>query len=899
MSKYTKEISQEEIKSIVSSSRSCKFDPAGCILEAKFGKVLFNLSQFKSIETCHLHLRRMSGNGKVLVQSAEAISEITVLSKITQDFVITTTSANIEISRPDDGLGEVCILGLTIGYNYQEEDTPLSYSWKNLISKCGKYSCLRMIDGRLFASEGAFIEGASVIQNIETTPPGMAIRDGDKIKFTGICEVVNLIVDSEAQPKPITSPFIHREGPTPFTNDTFIPTINNNPKNYSLHNSVVKMDTQVANNIIYDSNTNRGLKTITTNNKKSARSIHSNGIDYVLLSRGGAITIPIASLEQEKDYIVVLICKKLNGNGRINVGFCLEDLQPASYTPVLVENAFNDKYVNIATGKLSSPGVSFKIHLTMLDDGVGEVLISRIMLVKNLPINMRKPNSIGVSDIVSDSYPRFNLTYNDVFGKKNFVIVIPSYNNVKWCEKNILSTLNQNYDNYRVIFTDDCSADGTFERVSEIVNTSTKKDKFVLVKNTTRVGALANLYNMIHSCDDDEIVLTLDGDDWLANENVLNKLNEVYSSGDVWMTYGQYQNYPDGGRGVAQTIPQHVLNSSSFRQFTWCSTHLRTFYSWLFKNINKEDLCYDGRFMSMTWDMAMMFPMLEMSGNRSRFIDDVLYTYNMDNPINDHKVNIKLQQDLDRYVRRLTKYQKLDKPLGRKRSIGLILISTGKYHEYIQGLISSADSYFLKGMDVTYYLLSDAKHEVVSGRPVVQLPIEHRPWPYPTLERFKNFTTYSEVLSKEKYLFYVDVDCLFVDHVSPNILGDLVGVQHCGYYNQRGPVETNNKSVFYADPGRYRYYFGGGFSGGKSEKYLALARWCAEMINTDLNNGVMPLWHDETALNRYFLDHFPDVVLNPSYHYPQTNLNHYRSIWNCDFKPKIMLLDKNHGDKRQ
>src|SRR5437868_2077214 len=41
--------------------------------------------------------------------------------------------------------------------------------------------------------------------------------------------------------------------------------------------------------------------------------------------------------------------------------------------------------------------------------------------------------------------------------QKPIVVIIPSYNNVQWCVKNIESVLTQNYSNYRVIYIDDCS----------------------------------------------------------------------------------------------------------------------------------------------------------------------------------------------------------------------------------------------------------------------------------------------------------------------------------------------------------------------------------------------------------------------------------------------------------
>lgn len=490
-----------------------------------------------------------------------------------------------------------------------------------------------------------------------------------------------------------------------------------------------------------------------------------------------------------------------------------------------------------------------------------------------------------------------NLTARD----RKFVIVIPSYNNAQWAVKNIESVINQSYNNYRVIFTDDCSTDGTFDLVANHVLGSHKKDKITLIRNTTRLGALANLYNMIHSCDDDEIVLTLDGDDWLPDDQVLNKLFAHYSDENIWMTYGQYQNYPDGGRGVAEQYPPHVIQTNSFRTHQWGASHLRTFYSWLFKKINKDDLYYNGKFLEMTWDLGMMFPMLEMSGTHSKFLSETLYVYNMTNPINDHKVNRSLQQQLDHIIRKRPKYSLAQKPQFKKTSVGLICIATGKYFKYVQPFITSADKNFLNGQfDVTYYIFTDKELSVSSNRKVVIIPIEHKAFPFASMDRFKHFANNADRFNTEDYLYYCDVDSLFVNKVSEEILGDLVGVRHCGYFNNPGPYETNTNSSLYINPASYRYYFGGGFSGGTREKYLELSRWCKDMLDKDVANGVIPVWHDETAINRYFLDHEPSVILNPSYHYPQSNIEYYKKRWYPEnFEPKILLLDKNHQEVRQ
>jgi glycosyltransferase involved in cell wall biosynthesis len=512
----------------------------------------------------------------------------------------------------------------------------------------------------------------------------------------------------------------------------------------------------------------------------------------------------------------------------------------------------------------------------------------------NPPLLINNPQFKAITTTKKVFYP--NLKPSD----RKFVIVIPSYNNSKWCIKNIESVINQSYNNYRIIFTDDCSNDGTFEIVAARAMASPKADRITLVKNTTRLGALANLYNMIHSCDDDEIILTLDGDDWLPDDQVLNKLFKHYSDENIWMTYGQYQNFPDGQRGVADSYPTNVIDTNSFRSYKWGASHLRTFYTWLFKRIKKEDLYHNGKFLEMTWDLGIMFPMLEMSGHHSKYLSETLYIYNMTNPINDHKVNRNLQQQLDHAIRKRPKYSLTQKPAFKKTSIGLMCIATGKYFKYVQPFITSADKYFLDNQfNITYYIFTDKDIKIQSNRNVVIIPIEHRPFPFASMDRFKHFSNNAEKFNTEDYLYYCDVDCLFVDSISTEILGDLVGVRHCGYFNTPGPYEINPQSSLFANHSQYKHYFGGGFSGGSKDKYLELSKWCKEMIDKDVANNIMPIWHDETAINRYFLDNEPTVILSPSYHYPQSNIEVYKKKWAPNvFKPKIMLLDKNHQDIR-
>ena len=76
---------------------------------------------------------------------------------------------------------------------------------------------------------------------------------------------------------------------------------------------------------------------------------------------------------------------------------------------------------------------------------------------------------------------------------------------------------------------------------------------------------------------------------------------------------------------------------------------------------NHDDLLdKNGNYFSVAWDLAIMFPMLEMAGSRQEFIKEVLYVYNDANPICDHKIRRKEQILAGEEIRRKKKYKKKD-----------------------------------------------------------------------------------------------------------------------------------------------------------------------------------------------------------------------------------------------
>ncbi|MDN3506589.1 MAG: glycosyltransferase [Simkaniaceae bacterium] len=245
--------------------------------------------------------------------------------------------------------------------------------------------------------------------------------------------------------------------------------------------------------------------------------------------------------------------------------------------------------------------------------------------------------------------------------EKPFVIVIPSFNNKQFYKQNLDSVFSQKYQNFRVIYVDDASPDGTGDYVADYVRDRQYGEKVSLVRNPDRVGSLANLYKAIHSCKPDEIVITLDGDDWFAHDEVLKRLNCEYENPNVWLTYGQYAWYLGGNSplipGHCEELPEEVVIGNSIREYKWVTSQLRTFYAGLFQQIDVKDLLYQGNFFQMTADVAIMMPMVEMAGWHHSFVPDLLYIYNRTSSINDDKISRDYQLGMDLEIRSRAKYQ--------------------------------------------------------------------------------------------------------------------------------------------------------------------------------------------------------------------------------------------------
>ena len=147
------------------------------------------------------------------------------------------------------------------------------------------------------------------------------------------------------------------------------------------------------------------------------------------------------------------------------------------------------------------------------------------------------------------------------------------------------------------------------------------------------------------------INVLIDGDDYLFSSDVLDIVNIIYKRTKCLITYGSFIRKSNNSI-IGRKYPYRVIINKQYRKFGWLASHLRTFRHDLYCALNQDDLKNkEGKFYSAAWDVALMLPMLEMSGFRQEHISDPLYVYNDINPLCDHFMH---KDDQDKYGKEIT-----------------------------------------------------------------------------------------------------------------------------------------------------------------------------------------------------------------------------------------------------
>ncbi len=151
------------------------------------------------------------------------------------------------------------------------------------------------------------------------------------------------------------------------------------------------------------------------------------------------------------------------------------------------------------------------------------------------------------------------------------------------------------------------------------------------------------------------------------------------------------------------------------------------------------------------------------------------------------------------------------------------------------------------------------------------------------------FNRIKDQLVRFDYIFFLNANMRFLVKIEEDFLPfkeELLAVQHPGYFNKdrvNFTYESNSASLAYVAPTEGKFYFMGGFNGGKGQAYLKLIETLNENVKADLGNGIIAVWHDESHLNRYLIGK-NIKVMTPAYG--------YHEAWDLPFEKKVVIIDK-------
>ena len=166
------------------------------------------------------------------------------------------------------------------------------------------------------------------------------------------------------------------------------------------------------------------------------------------------------------------------------------------------------------------------------------------------------------------------------------IVLTGFYNAEKYVQRSILSIMTQTYKDFTCYITSDRSTDNSINLIRQLI----KNDpRFIIVEDSDiklyQTGNFDKVIRNNPNIKDDDVLVEVDGDDWLPDSYVFERINKLYEDKDVWIANGSFK-YSSGQPGFSS--PQK--NFDNLRNSVFTASHIRTWRAFLWRNIKEEDL---------------------------------------------------------------------------------------------------------------------------------------------------------------------------------------------------------------------------------------------------------------------------------------------------------------------
>jgi glycosyltransferase involved in cell wall biosynthesis len=196
----------------------------------------------------------------------------------------------------------------------------------------------------------------------------------------------------------------------------------------------------------------------------------------------------------------------------------------------------------------------------------------------------------------------------------------------EWIGHCFTSLRSQTCRDWEAFVTVDACGDRTYQQA---IAARRDDPRIFITRNEQRQYSMRNLVEGIarSNAAPEDIIVCVDGDDWLLHDDSLRIITRTYAQEDCWLTYGSWIcNWPH----TPGCWPGYPDDADNFRELEWLGTAVRTWKKWLWDRIDPVDFRdRNGKFFRVVEDVAAMFPMMEMSTiRRMRHIAEPILFYN-------------------------------------------------------------------------------------------------------------------------------------------------------------------------------------------------------------------------------------------------------------------------------
>ena len=198
--------------------------------------------------------------------------------------------------------------------------------------------------------------------------------------------------------------------------------------------------------------------------------------------------------------------------------------------------------------------------------------------------------------------------------------------------------------------------------------------------------------------------------------------------------------------------------------------------------------------------------------------------------------------------------------------IAVMYICTGKYEYFWDEFYRTSELYFYPDVPKHYFVFTESPRVMSQKLSNVSFIYQKRSgWPYDTLLRFHWFSMVQDQIARYDYCYYCNANSVFVKTVTPELIPlptqekPLLLWCHTAHYEDYSSnditTEQNPESTAYIGPDVSCRQHGGGFFGGTSEAFLKMTLELRDNIQSDLDKGIIAVWHDQSHIIKYGAEH--------------------------------------------